>query len=98
MVSAKEENNIREEGMGDQGAAVVTGLSGKVLLRRRHLKKDLKVTGSEPPRDLGRKNSQYGALSRRGTGELKDQQGGRGGWKEKAGRKKYQRGGRGEIM
>lgn len=47
MISAKEENNIREEGMGDQGAAVVTGLSGKVLLRRRHLKKHLKATESE---------------------------------------------------
>lgn len=84
--------------MGDQGAVVVTGLSGKVLLRRCHLKKHLKATETEPHRDLGRENSQYGALSRRGSGELKDQQGGRGGWKEKAGRKKYQRGGRGEIM
>lgn len=57
MVNGKEEIKSRVEEKEEQGAAVVTELSGKFSLRRCHLNKDLKAREGEPHRDLGRKNS-----------------------------------------
>lgn len=57
MVNGKEEIKSRGEEKEEQGAAVVTELSGKFSLRRCHLNKDLKAREGEPHRDLGRKNS-----------------------------------------